>query len=129
MKLIVKDRGVGKTYELMYTSSVTGYPIVCYSKEEAKWLKEKANLHGIDIPDPIGIEELRNEHIDKRVRDRVLVDDVQFFLEDALSRYLGVREVVAATCSPNYTKEEWDKWNECADKHERPNIYNVMLDL
>lgn len=130
MKLIVKDRGVGKTHMLVQVSYITGYPIVCFNNASARYIKEMAEKLGANIPEPISVDELRKGNSkSKRGYDKVLVDDINVFITKALQEYLGVDEIVAATCSPYYTEEEWDKWEECADKHERPNIYNVMLDL
>lgn len=100
MQLIVKDRGAGKTHILIQISAVTGYPIVCFDDYQAGWTKEKAELLGLDIPDPISIRQLRNENIGTQMRDKVLVDDVQMIIGSAIAEHLGVKEVVAATFTP-----------------------------
>lgn len=100
MQLIVKDRGACKTHMLIQISAVTGYPIVCFDDYQASWTKEKAELLGLDIPDPISIRQLRNENIGTQMRDKVLVDDVQMIIGPAIAEHLGVKEVVAATFTP-----------------------------
>ena len=129
MQLIVKDRGAGKTHMLIQTSAVTGYPIVCFSEFQASLVKEKAELLGLDIPDPISIKQLRNENISTQMRDKVLVDDVQMIIDYALAEYLGVKKVVEATCTPFYSKDDWDKWYAAVTNHEFPHIYDTVLNL
>ena len=129
MKLIVKDRGAGKTHTLIQTSAVTGYPIVCFNNLQASQVKEKAELLGFDIPDPISIRQLRNENISTQMRDKVLVDDVQMIIDYALAEYLGVKEVVAATCTPFYSKHDWEKWDAAVSNNETPHIYDTVLNL
>lgn len=130
MKLIVKDRGAGKTCMLIQTSAITGYPIACINKSEVRFLKEKAEMLGVNIPEPISFDELHNGSANgKPEYDKILVDNIDAVLNKIIKDYFGVEEVVAATCSPYYTEEEWHKWEECAKRHERPNIYNVTLDL
>lgn len=130
MKLIVKDRGVGKTCMLIQTSSITGYPIACMNEAAIRFLKEKAALLGVNIPEPISFDELhKGDANGKQKYDKILVDDINVVFNKIIKDYFGGKEVVAATCSPYYTEEEWHKWEECVKKHERPNIYNVTLDL
>lgn len=62
--------------------------------------RKKAELLGLDIPDPISIRQLRNENIGTQMRDKVLVDDVQMIIGPAIAEHLGVKEVVAATFTP-----------------------------
>ena len=129
MKLIVKDRGAGKTHMLIQTSAVTGYPIVCFSDFQASLVKEKAGLLGLDIPDPISIKQLRNENISTQMRDKVLVDDIQTTIGAAIAEYLGVKKVVAATCTPFYSKNDWEKWDAAVSNNEIPHIYDTVLNL
>lgn len=129
MQLIVKDRGAGKTHMLIQTSAATGYPIVCFSDFQASLVKERAELLGLDIPDPISIKQLRNENISTQMLDKVLVDDVQMIIYYALAEYLGVKEVVAATCTPFYSKNDWEKWDAAVSNNETPHIYDTVLNL
>lgn len=129
MQLIVKDRGAGKTHMLIQTSAVTGYHIVCFSDFQASLVKERAKLLGLDIPDPISIKQLRNENISTQMLDNVLVDDVQMILKSAIAEHLGVKEVVAATCTPFYSKNDWEKWDAAVSNNETPHLYDTILNL
>lgn len=129
MQLIVKDRGAGKTHMLIQTSAITGYPIVCFGDYQAGWTKEKAKLLGLDIPDPISIRQLRNENISTQMRDKVLVDDIQMILKSAIAEHLGVKEVVTATCTPFYSKNDWEKWDAAVSNNETPHLYDTILNL
>lgn len=129
MQLIVKDRGAGKTHMLIQTSAVTGYPIVCFSDFQASLVKERAELLGLDIPDPISIKQLRNENISTQMLDKVLVDDIQMILKSAIAEHLGVKEVVTATCTPFYPKNDWEKWDAAVSNNETPHLYDTILNL
>lgn len=129
MQLIVKDRGAGKTHMLIQTSAITGYPIVCFGDYQAGWTKEKAELLGLDIPDPISIRQLRNENISTQMRDKVLVDDIQMILKSAIAEHLGVKEVVTAICTPFYSKNDWEKWDAAVSNNETPHLYDTILNL
>lgn len=108
MKLIIKDRGMGKTTQLIHTSEVTGYPIVASTEAIVNEIKKQAERIGCKIPEPMTVQELL--HGKARGRhgyENILVDEVCIggVLQKALNQYFGCN-VMACTCSPDYTWEE-----------------------
>lgn len=94
MELIIKERGTGKTTELLYASEVTKYPIVVPTAVAAKSLKEAANRLGVTIPEPLTVSELREREM---ARPKcVLVDDAYAIIGDAMDNYLGCHVLAAA---------------------------------
>ena len=103
MKLIIKDRGMGKTTQLIHISEVTGYPIAAAKKL------------GCNIPEPILVSDITSGKIRY---DNILVDEITLdrVLKKALNNYFN-SNVVACTCSPDinieayYNNEELPKRN------------------
>lgn len=103
--LIIKDRGKGKTTQLLYTSATTQYPIIVQNKLQVKFLLDKAKELDLTIPIPLTVEEFRNRI--GRTCDCVLVDEGYDLIGEALDSYLGTH-VVAVTLT--------DRVKEFADK-------------
>jgi hypothetical protein len=95
MKLLIKERGAGKTTGLIYASEATGYPIVTSSKIQCHYIKDNAEKMGCDIPDPLTVEDLRADHV-LRSKENILFDNIETILEAALNSYLDA-SVVCAT--------------------------------
>lgn len=105
MKLIIKDRGKGKTTGLIYTSESTGYPIVVHNEIAVNNVKDMAAKMGCEIPEPITMTTLKNgklNHMNHRYGG-VLIDNVDFILEAALNEYFGCA-VQCATMSYSLNK-------------------------
>lgn len=103
MLLIIKDRGMGKTIELIHASEVTGYPIAVSTEMHRRCIIDKAKELKCNIPEHASIEHAKHyEH--------VLVDEITMggILSKAVNEYLGTY-VVACTCSPDYSHEEYMK--------------------
>ena len=121
MKLLIKDRGTGKTTGLIYTSESTGYPIVVHDKNSVSYVKKQAKGMGCIIPDPIALNDLRGNFISGFIKpNRVLVDEIGFILEDALTEYLGVK-IECATMTDSikeretillHERKDYEKWIE-----------------
>lgn len=108
MKLIIKDRGMGKTTQLIHTSEITGYPIVASTEAIVNEIKKQAERIGCKIPEPMTVQELLHGKARGRHEyENILVDEVCIngLLQKALNQYFG-RNVIACTCSPDYTWEE-----------------------
>ena len=103
MKLIVKDRGMGKTIELIHVSEATGYPIAVSTEMHRRCIIDKAKELKCNIPQPTLIEYAK-------CYEHVLVDEITMggILSKAVNEYLGTY-VVACTCSPDYSHEEYMK--------------------
>ena len=98
MKLIIKDRGMGKTTQLIHISEATGHPIVVAYKTMIDNIKSMATKLGCKIPEPVLISDI----VTGKIRyDNILVDEVTLdgVLKKALNNYFN-SNVVACTCSP-----------------------------
>ena len=89
MKMIIKDRGKGKTTGLIYTSEATGYHIIEPTLAEAKLTKEMADKMGCDIPEVYDIDSvLHNPNVDRTSGNLFLLDNADRIIQDALEQYL-----------------------------------------
>lgn len=105
MKLIIKDRGMGKTTQLIHISEATGYPIVVAYKTMIDNIKSVAIKLGCKIPEPVLISDIVTG---KTQYDNILVDEVTLdgVLKNALNNYFN-SNVVACTCSPYVDAEAY----------------------
>lgn len=94
--LIIKDRGTGKSTQLIYTSALTQYRIVTPAKQSIKYLMNLANYLGVEIPTPMTIEDYRNKR--KLPNECILIDEGYDLIGEAVSSYIGAN-VVAITLS------------------------------
>ena len=97
MNWFIKRRGQGKTTALIYTSSVTGYPIIVTTSNRAKLIQDRANQMDLKIPDPVVFEK------DSCMRlylhgQKVLIDEAKPLIKRALEQMLEC-EVAAVTMS------------------------------
>ncbi len=105
MKLVIKDRGMGKTTQLIHISEATGYPIVATCKTVIDNIKSTAKKLGCNIPEPVFISDII---IGKMRYDNILVDEITLngVLKKALNNYFN-SNVVACTCSPDINIEAY----------------------
>ena len=94
--LIIKDRGTGKSTQLIYTSASTQYRIVTPTKQSIRYLMYLANCLGLEIPTPMTIEDYRNKR--KLPNECILIDEGYDLIGEAVSSYIGAN-VVAITLS------------------------------
>lgn len=114
MDLILKNRGYGKTYELIKRSAETGYPIV--TPYPIQYIVNLASEVGLKIPEPVNIGTMKcHPEYYRKVEKigKVLVDDIDKVLQMLLE--INV-EIDAGTMTPIHIK------NEC--KKENENMYN-----
>ena len=97
MKIIFGKRGIGKTSELIITSKMTGYQIVTSSQSSAENIKNMSKDMNCEIPEPITISQFNSREFKgyKHSINKVLIDNLEFVLEEALQSYLGVEVVTA----------------------------------
>ncbi len=103
--LIIKDRGTGKTTQLLYTSATTQYPIIVPNYSQVIFLLEKAKELDLTIPIPLTVEQFRNRM--GMNYDRVLIDEGYNLIGEALDAYMGTH--VAAVTLTDRVKEFADK--------------------
>ena len=100
MRLIIKGRASGKTAEMIHASEITGIPIATHSTGGVENIKMMAERMGCNIPEPITLYELANNHHRGRaLYKNVLADDVDSILQKALNSYLNCN-VIGATMNP-----------------------------
>lgn len=105
MKLIIKDRGMGKTTQLIHISEATGYPIATAYKKTIDHIKSTAKKLGYNIPEPVLVSDIATGKIRY---DNILVDEITLdgVLKKALNNYFN-SNVVACTCSPDITVNDF----------------------
>lgn len=111
MNLMIKDRQMGKTTQLIHISEATRYPIVVPFEAQKKHIIELANQMHCSIETPLTIREMKEKGIS--VKTPILCDDVEHILADALQQYLGV-EVFCATMTD--TLKDYYKHNTAITK-------------
>ncbi len=89
MRLILKGRGKGKTTELLYTSDATRYRIIVPTSHNKEYLWKMAKELDLKIPEPMTCTEylLRKRGLHE---EGILIDDLEFSLEDILTAFFGV---------------------------------------
>lgn len=117
MKLLIKDKGSGKTTGLIYTSEATNYPIVTNDNISKHYIIDMAKQMGCEIPEPLTVENLRCADIYRG--HNILFDNIESILERAINSYLNAN-VVCATMTNYFTKEQNDdnKKEELIEKEE-----------
>lgn len=97
MKLINGGRSTGKTVKLIITSEMTGYPIVTSTETSVNYIKNMANEMGCKIPEPVSVSKIRNFKYARgnHLFDKVLLDNMEFILSDAIKLYLDTEVVTA----------------------------------
>lgn len=82
MKLYVNGRGSGKTMWAMLESARTRVPILTFSRKNKQNIVKMALDFGIDIPEPVTIEDLNVAG--KSKAKEVIVDEAQELLQRML---------------------------------------------
>ena len=94
--LVIKDRGTGKSTQLVYTSAVTQYPIITQHRTSIMHLMDLANELGVVIPTPMTVEDYKARG---RIHENhILIDEGYDLIGEALDAYMGTH-VVAVTLS------------------------------
>lgn len=103
--LIIKDRGTGKSTQLLYTSATTQYPILTKTKNMADNLLKMADDLELCIPAPLTEYDIESRKI--KLPKNILIDEGYDLIGSALDYYLGTH-VVAVTLSDKI-KERYDR--------------------
>ena len=85
MDIIIKERGHGKTSDLIRMSAANNIPIVCRETRYVKeMIKEMGYEIGKDIPDVISLRDFVKPHYCQTLKyDQVYIDELGFFFEYA----------------------------------------------
>lgn len=94
--LVIKDRGTGKSTQLVYTSAVTQYPIITQHRTSIIHLMDLANELGVVIPTPMTVDDYKARG--KIHENHILIDEGYDLIGEALDAYMGTH-VVAVTLS------------------------------
>ena len=103
--LIIKDRGTGKSTQLLYTSATTQYLILTKTKNMADNLLKMADDLELYIPVPLTEYDIKSKGI--KLPENILVDEGYDLIGTAIDYYLGTH-VVAITLTDK-VKERCDK--------------------
>lgn len=99
--LVIKDRGTGKSTQLVYTSAVTQYPIITQHRTSIMHLMDLANELGVVIPTPMTVDDYKARG---RIHENhILIDEGYDLIGEALDAYMGTH-VVAVTLSDKIKK-------------------------
>lgn len=94
--LVIKDRGTGKSTQLVYTSAVTQCPIITQHRTSIIHLMDLANELGVVIPTPMTVDDYKARG---RIHENhILIDEGYDLIGEALDAYMGTH-VVAVTLS------------------------------
>lgn len=96
MKGLFLKRGRGKTTASVYTSAMTGCPIVVANEASKRYIEEAATRLGVTIPDPISVTECTRG---KSFPNGVLIDNVEEVIRAWAKEHLNT-SVVAFTITP-----------------------------
>lgn len=99
MRLIDGERGSGKTTKLIYTSEMTGYPIVTQNSRSVDYIQKQAQELNAKIPKPMTVREFLSM---KGIRlEKILLDEGFSIIKDALKSYFGGIDVATVTFTSN----------------------------
>ena len=80
MEIIYKERGSGKTKDLIQRSAKNNIPILVATEIEKQNLMLKANVLGINIPFPISIKDLKDNILEREEINSIYIDNADILL-------------------------------------------------
>lgn len=129
MNIIAKNRGMGKTWNIVKRSIETGYPILCFHKSDEVHYRDVARHQGFDPSKlKIVIYNVHNEDFNVSMFDetqKYIIDEAEYFFLDLLKRYTHDQIGFIDTISINY---ENIVENNCNKEKIEENI-SYLLDL
>lgn len=96
MKMIILERGKGKTIELIKLSAETGCYIVCFDIEEVSRVVCLSKEMGMSIPFPLTFQEFASGQYYAKGIKGFLIDNAELFIQS-----LSKVPVVAISISPS----------------------------
>jgi hypothetical protein len=104
MKIISKNRGEGKTTELIKLSAETGYRIVVHDDHLVKIISEKAKEMNLEVPFPISKQQINLKQFSE---ETFLIDELELFVDSS-------NKIHAATINKENVVEE-----DIVDRYQR----------
>lgn len=102
MNFLIKGRAQGKTFKMIITSEVTGYPILVSDDKRKSFLIDMAKEMGCNIPDPIDYKHYKRYTDGRRHDEKILIDDAEEIIREALKETLRVEVVAVAITDKNF---------------------------
>ncbi len=90
MQVIHKAICNGKTRDLIELASENNFTIVCFNQNRKRHTKDLARKLGLEIPEPVTVEELSNEFLKGKKDIRIVVDDADEILQSFLNTKIYV---------------------------------------
>lgn len=103
MKGLFLQRGRGKTTASIYTSAMTGCPIVVTNEVSKCYIKEIAAKFGVTIPEPISVRECARG---KSYPNGVLIDNAEEVIRAWAQENLNTHVVAFTMTVDNGEKED-----------------------
>lgn len=104
MNIICKNRGKGKTHDIVKRALETGYPIVCFHSTEEKYIRAETVRQGFkkeDIKIIVCDRNSRNLGL-SNVTTPVLIDESELFLSNLLSVKIDTIVINKENLSSNF---------------------------
>lgn len=92
MEIINKDRGMGKTTQLIHMANEQNIPIIVANPKSREYVKYLANKLGYPNTKVFSLYEMIPSN-----ETKILIDEIEIFLDEVLYHYFGNVEVVATT--------------------------------
>lgn len=102
MKLILKNRGAGKTMDLIKESIETHAYIACMNRQECYRVHQVALASGFSMPFPLTHDDVINHRFSGRGVKAILIDDVESFIQ----RVIGIGSTPVKTITFTCNEEE-----------------------
>lgn len=89
-------RAAGKSMRMIYASEFHKVPILCKDKDMKECLLDLSKRFGLEIPEPITINEIERGKLRGCRTKKVIIDEGYNIIANALKEYIGC-EVAAVT--------------------------------
>lgn len=110
MKIINGERASGRTTMLIHAAYVTGARIVCPTYKRAQFVAQQAKDAGLDILEPCEALQYAEDRVHGlRQNERILIDDAEKVIEEALEAYFHTPVDAITINRPNVLKSRLDE--------------------
>jgi len=109
MNIICRGRRGGKTVEAIKLAAETWSYIVCINRKEADRVFDVSKKLGIDIPNPITIEDfIGKRYYAKGIRG-FIIDNADMCLQSLTTVPINAITITGGSIEPDYVKEQGEK--------------------